>query len=50
MGLTNKSAVNGMSKSRIRELAPVNAFAFLTSDMASYISGVILSVDGLARA
>ena len=27
-----------------------NAFLFLGSDMASYISGVVLSVDGLARA
>ncbi|PWM70369.1 MAG: short-chain dehydrogenase [Bacillota bacterium] len=27
-----------------------NAFVFLASDMASYISGVVLSVDGLARA
>lgn len=26
-----------------------NAFVFLASDMASYISGVVLSVDGLAR-
>ena len=26
-----------------------NAFAFLASDEASYISGVVLSVDGLAR-
>lgn len=26
-----------------------NAFCFLASDMASYISGVVLSVDGLAR-
>ena len=26
-----------------------NAYVFLASDMASYISGVVLSVDGLAR-
>lgn len=26
-----------------------NAFAFLASDMASYVSGVVLSVDGLSR-
>ncbi len=27
-----------------------NAFAFLASDDASYITGVVLSVDGMARA
>ena len=26
-----------------------NAFAFLASDEASYITGVVLNVDGLAR-
>ena len=26
-----------------------NAYVFLASNMASYISGVVLSVDGLAR-
>lgn len=90
---TSKIAVNGMTKSLARELAPLgirvnavapgitntdmvknlpkemiepliktiplgrigepediaNAYLFLGSDMASYISGVILSVDGLAR-
>lgn len=90
---TSKFAINGMTKSLARELAPLgirvnavapgitntdmvknlpkemiepliktiplgrigepediaNAFLFLGSDMASYISGVILSVDGLAR-
>lgn len=90
---TSKFAVNGMTKSLARELAPygirvnavapgvtntdmfanlpddmkertvktiplgragesddiANAFLFLASDNASYISGAILSVDGLAR-
>lgn len=89
----SKSAVNGLTKSLARELAPfnirvnavapgitntdmvaslpkemiepliktiplgrvgeprdiANAFLFLASDMASYITGVILSVDGAAR-
>lgn len=90
---TSKFAVNGLTKSLARELAPfhirvnavapgiietdmmknvpkeviepliqtiplgrigrpediANAFCFLASDFASYISGVVLSVDGLAR-
>ena len=90
---TSKFAVNGLTKSMARELAPfnirvnavapgiiktdmvanldekliapliksiplgrigepkdiANAFMFLASDMASYITGVVLSVDGLAR-
>ena len=90
---TSKFAVNGLTKSLGRELAPfnirvnavapgitetdmvknlpqemiepliktiplgrigtprdiANAFLFLASDMASYITGVVLSVDGLAR-
>ena len=90
---TSKFAVNGMTQSLARELAPfgirvnavapgiietdmvrslpkemiepliqtiplgrigkpediANAFVFLASDMASYISGIVLSVDGLAR-
>lgn len=90
---TSKFAVNGLTKSLARELAPhnirvnavapgvthtdmvdalpkeliesliktiplgrmgepldiANAFAFLASDMASYVSGDILSVDGLSR-
>ena len=90
---TSKFAVNGMTKSLARELAPLgirvnavapgitntdmvanlpkemiepliktiplgrigepediaNAYLFLASDMASYITGVVLSVDGAAR-
>ena len=90
---TTKFAVNGLTKSLGRELAPLgirvnavapgitntdmvaklpkemiepliktiplgrigepediaNAFLFLASDLASYITGVVLSVDGLAR-
>ncbi len=90
---TSKFAVNGLTKSLARELAPsnirvnavapgitntdmvaklpkemiepliktiplgrigeprdiANAFLFLASDMASYVTGVILSVDGAAR-
>ena len=90
---TSKFAVNGLTKSLARELAPfhirvnavapgitntdmvaslpkemiepliktiplgrigeprdiANAFLFLASDLASYITGIVLSVDGAAR-
>lgn len=90
---TSKSAINGLTKSLGRELAPdnirvnavapgvthtdmvdalpdelikpliatiplgrmgepediANAYLFLASDLASYVTGVVLSVDGLAR-
>ena len=35
--------------SRVEEEDIANAFVFLASDEASYITGVILSVDGMAR-
>ena len=91
---TSKFAINGLTKSLGRELAPdnirvnavapgithtdmvdalpeemikpliatiplgrmgepediANAYLFLASDLASYVTGVVLSVDGLARA
>ena len=35
--------------SRVENEDIANAFVFLASDEASYITGVILSVDGMAR-
>ena len=32
-----------------QKILPANAFVFLASDEASYITGVILSADGMAR-
>lgn len=61
-GITNTDMVKSLPKELIEPLIKTiplgrigepedvaNAFLFLASDMASYISGVILSVDGLAR-
>lgn len=61
-GITNTDMMQAVPKSviepliaavplrRIGEPADIaNAFAFLASDKASYITGVVLSVDGLAR-
>ena len=61
-GVTNTDMVKSLPKELIEPLIKTiplgrigepediaNAFLFLASDMASYISGVILSVDGLAR-
>ena len=61
-GITNTDMVKSLPKKLIEPLIKTiplgrigepediaNAFLFLASDMASYISGVILSVDGLAR-
>ena len=42
--------VKGIPLGRIGEPEEVaDAFVFLASSMASYITGVVLSVDGLAR-
>lgn len=61
-GITNTDMVKNLPKEMIEPLIKTiplgrigepediaNAFLFLGSDMASYISGIILSVDGLAR-
>ncbi len=61
-GITNTDMVANLPKEVIEPLIktiplgrigePIdiaNAFLFLASDMASYITGVVLSVDGLAR-
>ena len=42
--------IAGIPLKRVGEPEDVaNAFVFLASDMASYITGVVLSVDGAAR-
>lgn len=61
-GITNTDMVSALPKEMIEPLIQsiplkrigepsdiANAFLFLASDMASYITGVVLSVDGLAR-
>lgn len=61
-GITNTDMVKNLPKEMIAPLIETiplkrigeprdiaNAFLFLASDMASYITGVVLSVDGLAR-
>jgi len=61
-GVTNTDMVSNLPKEMIEPLIKTiplgrigkprdiaNAFLFLSSDMASYITGVILSVDGAAR-
>ena len=45
-----KPGVDGIPLGRIGEPEDIaNAFVFLASDMASYITGVVLSVDGAGR-
>ena len=45
-----KPLVNNIPLKRLGKPEDIaNAFVFLASDEASYITGVILSVDGMAR-
>lgn len=61
-GVTNTDMIANLPKEQIEPIVKsiplgrigepkdiANAFLFLASDMASYITGVVLSVDGLAR-